>query len=95
MCRHLQTHDNATPFVEAREAIVNGLEVVMPHFFHENCDSVEFAVIGREINFWKRAKRNLSVRRLADLRSENPPHDNSAVSGVEPFFVAILFRQKK
>ena len=95
LCRHLQTHDSATPFVKAREAIVNGLEVVMPHFFHENCDSVEFAVVGREINFWKRSKRNLSIRRLADLRSEKTPHDDSAVPGVETFFVAIYFVKKQ
>jgi len=49
-------HDRAAPFVKPREAIVNSLEVVMPHFFHENFDFVEFAVLGREMNFWKCSK---------------------------------------
>ena len=55
----------------------------MPHFFHEKFDFVEFAVLGREMNFWKCSKGDLGVCGLADLRSEETTHDDGAVAGIE------------
>lgn len=66
----------------------------MPHFFHEKFDFVEFAVLGREMNFWKCSKGDLGVCGLADLRSEETTHDDGAVAGIEALLIAIYFVKK-